>query len=412
MGKFGSIVLISIFFFFTFSSYGDETHDIYQQFGEVGKPVIQSHQLKSIWLKQRKEVLVSLPHSYLEAKARQQYPLIFVLDAEFLFYSIAGQIHFQGLNSQMPEAIVVGLPNQFGTRRDMTPTPFGRDGQPLWFGGKQDEYLEFMQSELLPFIKRHYSVADYSVLIGLSPTGQFALHSLWKAPTLFDAHVAMNTADFTAVGYDGQSALEKLIEVLRLDKQHKGRLYISMPKSGGGSNPKVLNGYNKFDVAVNALGNPNFEHKIELIERDSYAAVLPAVTSALAFIFPPSKWDPDYGQFLSDEPGKTLGNIKNYFSQLSLEYGFEAFPKGERFYNRQRLKRLGYVMLQNNRTQEAIDIFDYWRSLYPNSANAHDSLADAYLQHGNDQKAKELRTKAYTLAIKNKDFRQAIFELH
>lgn len=387
----------------------DETHDIYQKTGSIGLPTVQTLEIQSPHLQQTREVIVSLPTPYGETGDRQKYPVIFVMDAELMFGAVAGLVHYQGMNSQMPEAIVVGIPNAAGTRRDMTPTPLNADGKPLWFGGQQDSYLNFIRDDVIPMVESRFHAAGYRVLVGLSPSGQFALHTLWKAPDLFDAHIALNTADFVAAGYDGSSVFDKTIAMLKQNPQHKGHLYISMPKSGGGSNPRILAGYAKFDAALRETGAEQFRYRQELVDHSGYASVLPAALSALTFIFPAEQWDPSYRDFLSEEPGQTLRNIKEHYARLSEAYGFEAFPKGERYYNRNRLKRIGYLLLAQERTDEAIRIFDYWLSLYPRAANAYDSLADAYGKKGDAARETALRERARAVARENADFRQALY---
>ncbi|WP_394223868.1 alpha/beta hydrolase-fold protein [Alteromonas gracilis] len=241
----------------------------------------------------------------------------------------------------------------------MTPTPLNRNGEPLWFGGKQEQYLQFIQNDIIPFIEERFHVADYRVLVGLSPTGQFALHSIWNRPGLFNVHMAINTADFNAVGYEKSSVLEKIAAIVESNKQLTGHLYISIPKSGGGQNLQILEGYEKFGLALKSLDGSSFKYKHELTENNGYAAVLPAVTSALHFIFPPELWDPNYRDFMSEKPGQTIQNIKGYYLELSERYGFGAVPKGERYYNRNRLMRMGYVLLKQERNAEAIEMFEY-----------------------------------------------------
>lgn len=99
-------------------------------------------------------------------------------------------------------------------------------------------------------------------------------------------------------------------------------LYISMPKQGGGSNPRILEAYERLKNGFDNAQNEIAQLKIELIPHSGYSAALPAVQSALAELFPPAKCDPNYRKFFSDEPGKTLQNIKQYYDALSQEYGF------------------------------------------------------------------------------------------
>jgi tetratricopeptide (TPR) repeat protein len=56
---------------------------------------------------------------------------------------------------------------------------------------------------------------------------------------------------------------------------------------------------------------------------------------------------------------------------------------------------LGYSLINQNRVDDAIEIFKLNVDAYPSSANVYDSLAEAYLRKGN----KELAIKFYTKAV-------------
>jgi tetratricopeptide (TPR) repeat protein len=75
------------------------------------------------------------------------------------------------------------------------------------------------------------------------------------------------------------------------------------------------------------------------------------------------------------------GDYKNY--QLSVVEGH--------------LIALGYELLENNNTKEAIEVFNYAVSEYPRSANAYDSLGEACVKDGNRTQAIENYKKALEL---------------
>jgi len=58
---------------------------------------------------------------------------------------------------------------------------------------------------------------------------------------------------------------------------------------------------------------------------------------------------------------------------------------------------LGYELLENNKTGEAIRVFKHAVSEYPESANAYDSLGEAYVKDGNRTQAIEYYKKALEL---------------
>jgi tetratricopeptide (TPR) repeat protein len=59
----------------------------------------------------------------------------------------------------------------------------------------------------------------------------------------------------------------------------------------------------------------------------------------------------------------------------------------EVYFGEWKVNEAGYLMLNQGLAKEAIEIFDFNVQRYPESANAHDSLAEAYLKAGDKQMA-------------------------
>jgi len=392
------------------TSQADDGHEIYQNTGLDTFPNIKRHRLYSRSLEQERLIDISVPANYFETAETHTYPVIFIMDAELMFPMVSGLVHQMTANSQMPDSIIVGINNVVGARRDITPKPFDRNGKPYWFGGQEDKYLQFLAEEVLPFLDENYRAADFRILVGLSPTAQFTLHSFWKAPKAFDGYIAINATDFTAVGYDGKTVFEKIEQSLQDDPMRSAFLYVSMPQGGVSRNPQIAEAYKRLKNQLARFALQGVKVKTEVVDKSAYAATLPALISALEMIYPSGKWDPNYRDFFSEQPGQTLRNLQSYYEALGAEYGFVALPKGERFFNRNRLKRLGYYLLEKKRTQEAVDVFNYWVKLYPKSANAHDSLADALDAVGQTQEEKSARIRAVSLAREHSDARLVLFK--
>lgn len=404
-----SLFLVFLYPFTNLSA--NESHDVYMPVSANSFNNAFRHTIESKNLKEQRYINVSLPINYLESASNIEYPLIVVLDGELLFSSVASYAQLQAMNSQMPEAIVVGIPNTSNSRRDLTPKPLNKNGEPLWFGGEEARYLSFIQDEVLPLLEKNYRVANFKVLIGLSPTANFSLHSFWSQPDLFSGYIAINAADFNAQGYEGESAFEKVVKSIRQQENRKRYLYVSMPKGGVDRNPHILQAYKKLREDVAPYLKDKIDFKWEVIDKKSYASVLPAIMSGLELIFPADEWDPSYSNFVSKEPEKTLTNIKTYFNQLEQKYGFRALPKGERYYNRNRLKRIAYVFINEKRYDEAEAIVKHWLSFYPQSANAYDTLADVFKAKGQVNIELKHRIKALELAQDNQDIRTSTFEI-
>lgn len=75
------------------------------------------------------------------------------------------------------------------------------------------------------------------------------------------------------------------------------------------------------------------------------------------------------------------------------------------------LLALGYELLENNETQQAIKTFEYAVLEYPKSDRAHYGLGDAHLKNGDTQKATEDYSKSLELNPENDNAREMLKEL-
>lgn len=116
---------------------------------------LESHATRtSLWsetLREWRGVIVRLPDSYDES--RQTFPVVYLLDGDVHYYHVAGVTQFLANNHQMPEVIVVAVPNSVVTRaRDLTPPSAvaaeTRDGT-----GGADRFLAFLTRKLRPWVE-------------------------------------------------------------------------------------------------------------------------------------------------------------------------------------------------------------------------------------------------------------------
>ena len=71
----------------------------------------------------------------------------------------------------------------------------------------------------------------------------------------------------------------------------------------------------------------------------------------------------------------------------------------EKYYitNANVLNAMGYNLINQNRLEEALVVFQTNLKLYPHVANCYDSLAECFMNMGNDQKAIEYYQMAYDM---------------
>ncbi len=104
-------------------------------------------------------------------------------------------------------------------------------------------------------------------------------------------------------------------------------------------------------------------------------------------------WAPDRGG--------TLFSLESHYEKLSKRFGYPIQVPEET------MNQIGYQFLRGGKTLEAIGVFKKNVKNYPDSSNVSDSLGDAYEKSGSKKQARENYQKAYELAIKKGETRQA-----
>lgn len=139
---------------------------------QKGKIIIgENISLRSEILDEERELFISLPSNY--EQNIHSYPIIIVLDAEYLFEITNAIVKIKASRNEMPESIVVGIPNNTGKRYDMAMQLNYPDGRTFFGdadGKKIKGYLSFFRKELIPFLEKNYRVNHHKTIIGMSPS--------------------------------------------------------------------------------------------------------------------------------------------------------------------------------------------------------------------------------------------------
>lgn len=172
-----------------------------QKYPEVTISGSEIRTIKSSIVKDQEYKLhISLPGSY--KNTTKKYPVVFLMDSQWdfpLVSSIYGEQYYDGF---IPEVIIVGVtwggknPNPDVLRaRDYTPTDDKRNVET----GGANNFLDFMKTELFPFLENNYRVkSDDRTLVGCSLGGLFTLYTLFTHTDMFTNYVAASPA----VGWD------------------------------------------------------------------------------------------------------------------------------------------------------------------------------------------------------------------
>jgi len=178
-----------------------------QKYPQVSIPGSQIRYItSSVVAGQEYELHISLPAGY-EGNTKK-YPVVYLMDSQWdfpLVTAIYGEQYYDGF---IPETIIVGVTwggGQVLRVRDYT-TPSKTDTQGATGGA--DKFLDFMKTELFPFIERNYRAeSDNRILMGCSLGGLLTLYTLFTHTDMFTGYAAASPA----LGWDN-GALRKYEE--------------------------------------------------------------------------------------------------------------------------------------------------------------------------------------------------------
>ena len=137
-------------------------------------------------LEGERELKIQLPRNY-NPEENRDYPLVLVLDGDYLFEPIAGNIDYQSYWEDIPDCIVVGV-KQGATRED----DFFYDDETYFPVQEGAAFYEFIAAELLPYIQSNYEVSNFRIIIGHDLGANFLNYYLFKNVPLFRAYIALS----------------------------------------------------------------------------------------------------------------------------------------------------------------------------------------------------------------------------
>ncbi len=128
------------------------------------------------------------------ADSTLQYPVIYALDGsenEDLIH-ILGLVQFMNMYQLLPQSIVVGIANVDRYRDFTHPSTNAEDNESLPQGGGSEKFLDFIESELQPWVEEKLKSNGKSTIIGQSMGGLLASEALLTRPHLFDDYLIVS----------------------------------------------------------------------------------------------------------------------------------------------------------------------------------------------------------------------------
>ncbi len=353
--------------------------------------------LQSKVLGQERAILVRTPRGYEQGSDR--YPVLYMTDGDRLIGHTAATVQFLAENGRMPEMIVVGISN-IDRNHDLTPThtSFSENGReiPIPTSGGADKFLEFIETELIPLVESKYRVQPYRVLAGHSFGGLFAMHAFTNKPDLFNAYIAVSPT----LPWDHDLVVKGSEKLLKERAELDRTLFVTI-----GNEPGLQASFEQLKKVLGKSKAKGFEFGTEQwLDEDHGSIVMRAHDRGLRKVF--AGW-----QLPREKDGSIAGGLagaEKHFAALSQRLGYEVkVPEAL-------INQLGYQLLlaPEKKVAEAIEVFKVNVERYPESANVHDSLGEAYEAAGKLDLARAGYQKAIEIGSKKSDPNLSAYQDH
>jgi predicted alpha/beta superfamily hydrolase len=335
-------------------------------------------------LGEERTILVDVPAGYDLTQTR--FPVLYVLDGIANFHHAAATVDFLSRNGRIPQMIVVAIANNARTR-DLTPTHI--DDRPTSGGG--DAFLQFVEEELIPFVDDRYRTQPYRVLFGHSLGGMFAVYTLFKRPDAFGGYIAASPH----LQYDDDRVVAVAEEILAGNPAFNKSLYITL-----GDEPDYVETLERFTSVLEGSGDTGLRWEYARMENEEHMTTpLKSVYQGLEMLF--VNW-----RYPGELAEADVSQIQKHYEALSEEMGYEILiPEGL-------MNQLGYLLLSEERYDEAVVAFKLNIENYPGSANVYDSLGEAYEAMNELAMAKVNYEKAYQRGLEIDDRNTMIYKRH
>ena len=332
-------------------------------------------------LNEDREIIIGLPPSY-DKHPNQKYPVLVLLDGDFLFDAFQGALSYANYWDDLPEVIIVGISQNKNNERETDCAVDQKNGLPT---EKGEAFFEFIGLELLPYIEKKYRTAPFKMIAGLDITAGFLNCYLYKDIPLFDAYISMSPELPTGME-------EQLPD--RLAAIQKPIFYYH--SSGDGDMKKMRKRILALDEVAKKINKPSLNYRFDDFKGAShYSLVLNSIPSALYQIF--SVYQPISTTEFNEKIAVLTSGYVDYLIQK-----YDVIEKSFALKLPIRLndfKAIEAAILKNKAYPEFEKLAQLAKKSYPKSMLADYQMGQMYEKKGETAKA----VKSYMMAYQREE---------
>lgn len=332
-------------------------------------------------LNEKREITIGLPPSYL-TNPNKKYPLLIVLDGDYLFDPFQGALNYGAYWDDLPEVILVGINQNKNNERETDCTIDQSTGLP---DEKGNQFFEFIGMELLTYMEKKYRIAPFRIIAGHDITAGFLNFYLYKEKPLFNAYISMSPELATAMEQnipDRFNVLEQPIYYYQ--------------STADGDVKKMQARIKGLDSALKNITKPTINYKFDEFKGAShYSLVLHSIPNALYQFF--SVYQPistaEFSEKIAVLPSGYVDYLINKYSVLEKTLNIKMPIRINDF------KAIEAAILKNKAYAEFDKLADLARKTYPKTMLSDYHMGMMYEKTGEIKKA----AKAYQMAYQKEE---------
>jgi len=332
----------------------------------------ERHTLHSDILGEDREILIRLPAGYQQSETSVRYPVIFILDGDSHFGHASVGAGLLERYRRMPEAIIVALPNNPGTR--------GRD-----LAREKDNFSRFISEEVFTFIEANYRTSGNKTLFGHSLAGYFTLSMLADHNDMFDNYIAASPV----VQVRGSELLGKFETILANDASLSKSVFFTITNAVE-EGDEATGALNKLVALFKDKAPDEFKWRYDFIDAHIHMTT-PYLTlySGLSHVFADFQ-TPSFPSTAAYQKAGGMAALKAYFETRAAKYGRD--PR----VSQASIRSLAYLYSGEGKHSQAIALFTENSKNFADKPRVYNSLGDGYEAAGMLEKA----LASYQMAVK------------
>lgn len=324
-----------------------------------------------------RELKILLPKGY-SSDNDKKYPLIIVMDGDYLFEAVAGNVDYYSYWEDIPEAIVVGVKQADQRFDDCMYSE--QNSLPIEKGAS---FFEFVGMELIPYINENFKTEDFRVAVGHGETANFINYYLLKDAPLFQAYISISpdlAPDMTTYLADRFQRLEQKIFYYLATSTNDVK--------------QIKSKVEALNTSISAIENKNLLYNFEIYNGPSHYALpahaIPKALESIFFVFQPISKD-EYTNTILKLETSPVDYLQEKYQTISDLFGIEKPILINDF------KAIAAAIEKNETFEYFEDLGKLARKQYPDTLLGHYYLARFYEETNEPKKAMKTYRSAYIL---------------